>query len=65
MQWYFDYAKVNGANTEEQYPYTAVDGAECKNDPSTAPTYVENVINVATAYYDEENATVENIRAAL
>merc|ERR1712038_218927 len=37
MQWYFDFARENGANTNEQYPYQAVDGEECLNDPSTAP----------------------------
>ena len=65
MQWYFDFAKENGANTEEQYPYKAQDGPECLNDPTTAPTYVDNVFNVATAWNNEEGATVENIKAAL
>jgi len=67
MQWYFDYARENGANTNEQYPYLAVDGEECKNDPDTAPTFVQDVFTVAAAWNEEglQNASVENIRAAL
>jgi len=65
MQWYFDFARENGANTNEQYPYQAVDGEECLNDPSTAPTFVQDVFTVASAWNKPEEATVENIRAAL
>jgi len=65
MQWYFDFARENGANTNEQYPYQAVDGEECLNDPSTAPTFVQDVFTVSAAWNKPEEATVENIRAAL
>merc|ERR1712038_1450893 len=65
MQWYFDFARENGANTNEQYPYQAVDGEECLNDPSTAPTFVQDVYTVSAAWNKPEEATVENIRAAL
>jgi len=55
----------SGANTNEEYPYTATDGAECLNNPDTAQTWVTEVYNVATAFNDPAYATVENIRAAL
>ena len=65
MQWYFDFAKTNGANTEEQYPYTATDGPECLNDPSNAPTFVDETYTIAAYWAEAEYNTVDNIRAAL
>jgi len=64
MEWYFEFARDNGAMTNAEYPYTAKDG-DCAWKESSNNIKVEGWETVAAAYAGDQYGSVAQIRAAL